>query len=96
MTESLNEAFAALHAERVRTMDPVKLQRNIDQRAALVAAFDPEAVIQVGDRVDPFALLDVEGGIVTLDDLVANGPAVLVFFRFAGCPALQSGWDGRI
>ena len=87
MSESLNEQFAALHAERVRTMDPVKLQRNIDQRAALVAAFDPAAVINAGDRVEPFELLDVEGGTITLDALVANGPAVLVFFRFAGCPA---------
>jgi peroxiredoxin len=87
MTESLNEQFAVLHAERVRTMDPVKLQRNIDQRAALVAAFDPETVVQVGDAVGPFELLDVEGGTITLDSLVANGPAVLVFFRYAGCPA---------
>ncbi len=87
VAESLNQAFAELHAERIRTMDPVKLQRNIDQRAALVAAFDPEDVIQVGDRVDDIELADVEGGIVTLDGLLADGPAVLVFFRYAGCPA---------
>jgi peroxiredoxin len=87
MTESLNQAFAELHAERIRTLDPVKLQRNIDQRAALVVAFDLEGVIRVGDRVDDFELADVEGGTVTLDSLLADGPAVLVFFRYAGCPA---------
>lgn len=87
MTDSLNDAFAALHAERVRTMDPAKLRRNIDQRAALVASFDPEDVVQVGDRVDPFELFDVEGGTITLDTLVSQGTAVLVFFRYAGCPA---------
>lgn len=87
MSESLNEQFAALHAERVRTMDPEKLRRNIAQRAALVAAFDPAAVVRPGDRAQPFELRDVEGGGLSRDALIAGGPAVLIFFRFAGCPA---------
>ncbi len=84
---TLGQKLADLHAERVRTWDPAALQVNIDQRATLVETADPARWVQVGDRVEPFALLDVEGGTLTLRDLTANGPAVLVFFRFAGCPA---------
>ena len=85
--ESLAKLLADLHAERVRTWEPAALQVNIDQRATLVKQADPAAWIKVGDTVEPFTLLDVEGGELTLKSLTAKGPAVLVFFRFAGCPA---------
>lgn len=87
MSETLQGLLAALHEERVRSWDPAKLQINIDQRRELVDAFDPEAVIRTGDQFPDFALEDVEGGILTRDGLTARGPAVLIFFRFAGCPA---------
>ena len=86
-TESLKAQFDALHAERERTWDAAVLQGNIAQRQALVAAFDPAAVVQVGDRVADFTLDLSTGGTLSLDDLVAEGPALLIFFRFAGCPA---------
>lgn len=84
---SLRQKLADLHAERVRTWDPEVLKINADQRAALVEASDPAVWVKVGDRVDPFTLLDVEDGDLTLRALTAAGPVVLVFFRFAGCPA---------
>ena len=85
--ESLTEQFEALHAERVRTWKPEQLAKNVDRRARLVADFDPSTVVQVEDTVEPFELLDADGVSLALDDLVAEGPAVLIFFRFAGCPA---------
>lgn len=87
MPDSLNIALSDLHAERLRTWDPVRLQVNIDQRRELVDRFDPEHAVQVGDRVPPFTLLDSAGGTIDSDALLADGPAVLIFFRFAGCPA---------
>jgi len=87
MSESLRQLLADLHAERVRTWDPAKLQVNIDQRRELVEAFDPDSVISEGSVLPPFTLLDVEGGEITRETLLAEGPAVLIFFRFAGCPA---------
>jgi peroxiredoxin len=84
---SLNQDLAALHAERVRTWDPAVLQINIDQRRTLVETASPSAWAKAGDAVEPFVLKDVEGGDLTLDDLTKRGPAVLIFFRFAGCPA---------
>ncbi len=85
--ETLAKLLADLHAERVRTWDPAALQVNIDQRATLVETADPAAWVKVGDTVEPFVLQDVEGGELTLKGLTAKGPVVLVFFRFAGCPA---------
>ncbi|MGU9825422.1 peroxiredoxin-like family protein [Pseudomonas sp. LF090] len=87
MSESLNRQLAELHAERVATWAPAALQVNTDQRQRLVDEAQPDAYVQVGDALDPFTLLNVEGGELNLDLLLADGPAVLIFFRFAGCPA---------
>jgi len=84
---SLNQQLNDLHAERVRTWDPAVLKINIDQRQTLVETADPTAWVKAGDAVEPFVLKDVEGGDLTLESLTAKGPAVLIFFRFAGCPA---------
>lgn len=84
---SLNQQLADLHAERLRTWDPAVLKINIDQRQTLVETADPAAWVKAGDAVEPFILKDVEGGDLTLEGLTAKGPAVLIFFRFAGCPA---------
>ena len=56
MSKTLAAKFEALHAERERTWDPAKLQKNIDQRAALVRSFDAAKVVRVGDSVAPFSL----------------------------------------
>ncbi|MBV9508689.1 MAG: AhpC/TSA family protein [Caulobacteraceae bacterium] len=85
--ESVRQILAELHAERERTMDPAALKINIDQRRTLVETSNYAGFVKAGDGAPPFALKDVEGGELTLDALLADGPAVLVFFRFAGCPA---------
>jgi peroxiredoxin len=85
--ESLHQIFRELHAQRIATMDPAKLQVNIGQRKTLVETADWSKFIKAGDKVEPFRLPEVDGGEVTLDSLLARGPAVLIFFRFEGCPA---------
>lgn len=87
MPGTLTAKFEALHAERERSWDREKLQRNVDQRQALVAAFDPAKVIKTGEKVEPFTLELSTGDRVDLDDLTISGPVALIFFRFAGCPA---------
>jgi peroxiredoxin len=84
---TVKELLADLHAERVATWPAADLQVNIDQRAELVDRFDPSATAQPGDVLAPYSFENTRGGQIRLDDLVATGPAVLVFFRFAGCPA---------
>ena len=86
-TVTLKGLLADLHAERVATMPAADLQINIDQRAELVERFDPAATAQPGDILETYTLENTLGGQIGLDDLVAHGPAVLIFFRFAGCPA---------
>lgn len=85
--ESLNEKFAALHAHRVATMAPADLQANIRQRAQLVEDSKARKFPEPGDKVPDFFVTEVDEGPLGSADLLAKGPLVLVFFRFAGCPA---------
>ncbi|WP_293399349.1 peroxiredoxin-like family protein [Phenylobacterium sp.] len=85
--DTLRSRLAALHEERKRTWEPAALQANIDQRRRLVEAADPGSWVRAGNVVAPFTLSEVDGQELTLDGLLVKGPLVLVFFRFAGCPA---------
>lgn len=87
MAKTLGQLLDDLHAERESTWDPAALQLNIDQRRELVEGADPSRWVKPGDRVEPFELEEVDGQRLTLEALTADGPAVLVFFRFAACPA---------
>lgn len=87
MTESLRELYGRLHEERLRTLPPEDVEANVRQRRELEDSYDPAGSPAVGSRLDNFVFTDVQGGDFSLDDVVANGPAVLVVFRFAGCPA---------
>ncbi|AXB77531.1 peroxiredoxin-like family protein [Novosphingobium sp. P6W] len=87
MTAPLNDRFAALQAERERTWKPEQLERNAAQRRILTERHDPAALPGVGDEVGPFTLIDQDGRELTREAILADGPAVLVFFRFGGCPA---------
>jgi peroxiredoxin len=85
--ESLHQLFRELHAERVRTFDPAVLKINVDQRKTLVESADRARFVKVNDTLPDFALPEVDGGEITLAGLVRGGPAVIIFFRFEGCPA---------
>jgi peroxiredoxin len=84
---SLRQRLADLHAERVRTWDPAVLQVNIDQRLRLVGTSNYDAFVKAGDKVAPFVVEEVGGEPLSLNALLQAGPVVLIFFRFAGCPA---------
>ncbi|UAK26290.1 peroxiredoxin-like family protein [Sphingomonas nostoxanthinifaciens] len=83
----LASAFAALQKERAASWSAEALAAGAAQRRALVEAFDPARAVQVGDRLPDARLIDVAGGDTSLGAVVANGPAVLILFRYAGCPA---------
>jgi peroxiredoxin len=85
--ESVRQILGDLHAQRLKTMDPAALRINIEQRQTLVETADRAGFIKTGDHVDPFTVQNAEGGDLTLSQLTAPGPAVLLFFRFATCPA---------
>jgi len=87
MTDTLKTAYAALQAERDRDWAPEQLRANAATRAALVGKYDPRNHAQVGELVDDFTLIAEDGTAIRRDDLIAHGPAVLIFYRFGGCPA---------
>jgi peroxiredoxin len=84
---TLHAKLAALHAERVNSWRAEDLTDNVGQRRRLVSSFRPGQTLQPGVVLTPFSLSDTAGGLLHLANLVACGPAVLIFFRFAGCPA---------
>ncbi|RVB80492.1 MULTISPECIES: peroxiredoxin-like family protein [unclassified Mesorhizobium] len=85
--QSLNETLAEFQAKRALTMPADKLKINVEQRRLLVDTADRSAFVKAGDTVQPFKLMEVDAGPLSLAALVKNGPLVLIFFRFAGCPA---------
>ncbi|NGO66610.1 AhpC/TSA family protein [Rhizobium daejeonense] len=87
MTQSLVETLAEFQAKRALTMPADKLKINVDQRRLLVETADRAGFVKPGDVVPPFELTEVDEGKLTLPALLENGPVVLIFFRFAGCPA---------
>ena len=46
----------------------------------------PSDSVQPGDRLESFTLNDATGQLVSLDQLVSSGPAVIVFYRGGWCP----------
>jgi peroxiredoxin len=55
-------------------------------QAALAARGIPAGAVAVGDKLAPFALPDATGQIRTLEELTADGPAVIMFYRGGWCP----------
>jgi peroxiredoxin len=85
--QSLNRTLAEFQAKRAETMPADRLKINVDQRRLLVETADRAAFVKVGDTVQPFTLTEVDGEALGLETLLRDGPLVLIFFRFAGCPA---------
>ncbi len=55
-------------------------------QAELAARGVPAGAVAVGDPLPSFALPDATGEIRTLEELTAEGPAVIVFYRGGWCP----------
>jgi peroxiredoxin len=55
-------------------------------QAAWLAKGSPADAVAVGDVLSDFTLPDAIGRAVSLSELVADGPAVLVFYRGGWCP----------
>jgi len=46
----------------------------------------PDGIVTAGDTIEDFTLPDATGAHVTLGELLADGPAVIVFYRGGWCP----------
>jgi hypothetical protein len=102
---SVRQLLADLHAYRLQTMAKADLQVNIEQRQLLENTADRNAFVQAGDVVEPFSLPEVHGGTIKLGRLLADGPVVLLFFRYAAtsrcattrrsCTPRSPAWEPR-
>ncbi len=86
-TNSLNDRFQELDAERRRTWTAEALAIYDGQRSLLTRTLEAHASVRAGDVLPAATLTRTDGTKISLDSLVAQGPAVLVFFRYANCPA---------
>ncbi|WP_131744913.1 peroxiredoxin-like family protein [Frankia sp. Cppng1_Ct_nod] len=84
----------SLQATRDAEWPPEQLHASATLRRSLEANADRARFVKPGDLVQPFALPEVDGGQVVLTDLLADGPVVLLFFRFADCPACNTALSG--
>lgn len=84
---SLQERFDALDDERRRSWAPEALAVNVNQRATLVREHRLDGYPEEGDAFPGSTLQTLAGDALVLPRDTAQKPVVLVFFRFAGCPA---------
>ena len=75
------------HNQAAATQLPAEVGRVFADDAAHGPAHAPaEGVVKAGDHLDAFTLPDQTGAPVSLAELTADGPAVLVFYRGGWCP----------
>jgi peroxiredoxin len=82
LTEAL-EAAARAGAARLSD-EGYRLVREVVARQEASGLADEG--VQIGENVPDFALPDVSGRVVSLNDLLNDGPAVVVFYRGGWCP----------
>jgi peroxiredoxin len=92
-TASVQGRLDALQAERDATWTAEQLVAHAALRQSLEDEAGRRRLVRQGDVVAPFELPEVDGGTVVLDELLATGPVVLIFFRFEGCPACNAAWS---
>ncbi|WP_432063540.1 peroxiredoxin-like family protein [Streptomyces sp. S1] len=83
---SLNAELRSFYEARQQQI-PAEV-RDIMNRAGeeLAASGQADTALSVGAKAPRFALASATGRTVSLDDLLAEGPVVLTFYRGAWCP----------
>ena len=85
MDASLKERLEAF-SDATRYLIP-GYQEAVDRMVGRLKAYDAgQAAPKPGEPMPPFAMPDEEGHIVTLDDLLSEGPLAMTFHRGHWCP----------
>jgi len=86
MSATISEQSSQIKAASAERL-PSEVLEVFDRSVAdLLETGIPADAVKAGDRVEPFTLDDATGRPVSLDQLVAAGPAVIVFYRGGWCP----------
>jgi peroxiredoxin len=83
---TIAEQSAEISTGAATHLPPAVAQVFADEQRSWRERGEPSGIIAVGDRFEDFALPDATGTEVTLSELVADGPAVIVFYRGGWCP----------
>jgi peroxiredoxin len=86
MSTTIQEQSDALKAASAQHLPAAVLETFTRDQAASRAKGLPADAVAVGDILSDFTLPDATGHEVSLSALVADGPAVLVFYRGGWCP----------
>jgi peroxiredoxin len=81
-----------LQADREAAWSTEEVEAHASKRLRLEVQADWTRIVKEGDVVENFTLAEVDGGTVVLTELLVDGPVVLIFFRFEGCPACNAAW----
>jgi len=86
MSATISEQSAQLKAVAAERL-PGEVLAAFDRSVAdLLETGIPADAVKPGDQVESFTLADATGNLVSLDELVAAAPAVIVFYRGGWCP----------
>jgi len=86
VSASIAEQADAVKAASAGRLPPEVAQTFDTDQARWREVGAPTARVAEGDTLRAFALPDATGTVVSLDELVAAGPAVIVFYRGGWCP----------
>ena len=86
MTPTIQEQSEQVKAASAGRLPAEVLDTFARDQAAFRAKGRPAEAVAVGDVLSDFTLPDVTGRDVSLSELVAEGPLVLVFYRGGWCP----------
>lgn len=86
MSLTISEQSAQLQAASSGRLPADVIEIFTRDRETRVARGTPANVVAVADVLEEFTLPDANGSDVSLSELVAHGPAVLVFYRGGWCP----------
>lgn len=81
------EALLKARAEQSSQKSPAEFKEASRQGLEeLIRSGITETARNVGDKIPSFELPDAHGRMISSDDLLADGPLVIVFYRGAWCP----------
>lgn len=84
-TSALGNQLADLK-EDIKANAPAEVFDTFATQQETLEAGDRAGFVKAGDKIEPFTLPDGNGVPVALDQLLADGPAVIVFYRGGWCP----------
>jgi hypothetical protein len=89
LSKELHSTYTDFHANAPKELTSIIR----DGTNSIKSTFDPSTAVQPGQTLPSFSLPNATGKTVSSDELLANGPLILLFYRGAWCPGMF--WEAR-